>query len=270
MKIASLLLVALTVLLAAAAEPPPARETLEMLDSPGGRVTAVLLPGTPTKILEQREGYARVVVEGWIRMPAGGSVAREPGPNTAPAPASPPAAPALPALSGQIETGSSSSERRPAAYARVTLLAASEELDRDREALGREYRSDRESLARRIGELEAAGKSALNSNDNMTEAARRADQIRAELARRRKELAEVDTRYAVRAGELYRKHQVAETVADPGGHYVFPTVPAGRYRLAVATGDSASIRRWYVPAEVPAGGGGRVDLIGGEAENPPF
>jgi hypothetical protein len=262
MKIASLLLLPLLVSAPGASEPSAGRATLELLDAPGGKVTAVLLPGAPTRILEQREGYVRVVVEGWIRATEGGA--------SGPAPAPAPPAAAGPALAGRIETPGKSGERRPGAYARVAVLAASEQLDRDREALQRAYRSERESLERRIGELEAAGKKALNSSDNMTEAARRADQIRSELAGRRKELEGLDARFAGQAGELYRKHQLAETVADPGGNFVFPSLPPGRYRLAVTASDASSTWHGYAPAEVPPGGGGWVDLTADEAKNTPF
>jgi len=88
----------------------------EVLEVPGGKPIALLLPGAVRSTLETREGYVRVRLEGWVRLPGTGIPPAIPGPTPAPA-----AAPGAggDALSGTIVATLGSGEVRYGAGARV-------------------------------------------------------------------------------------------------------------------------------------------------------
>src|SRR5207249_11171809 len=97
----------------------------EVLETPGGHPIAVLLPGAVRRTLEEKDGYVRIVVDGWVRAGAPSVQGAIP-PPTFPPPIQPPAAPdpspAAPEVSGRITLRLASGEVRYGAGARIVLL----------------------------------------------------------------------------------------------------------------------------------------------------
>jgi hypothetical protein len=237
---------------------PSSGNEVVVLDAPGGRPVAVLLSGASRRLGEEREGFVRVTVEGWIRLPS--EPAREspaPGP-----PFSKPTAsePSEPILSGQIKAPLPSGEVRYGAGARIVILGSVPDLEARRQEIKSRYGREEAALETEIESLRRQESQSLNSSDNFTQAARRSDRLKAQVAAKTAERKKLPEKYALEVDELFRDFQVAETTADPGGRYSFTTLPPGSYRLLAVFSLEGKIHRWYLPLEVSGPGGLRVDL----------
>ena len=255
MSIASAMLAGL-LLGAAPADVPPATHTDDLLDAPGGHPIAILLPGTARKVVEAKDGYVKVVVEGWIRQEGAGSVVEAPPAPTgsvvqAP-PASTPSATPVASLSGRIEIQLPTKEIRYGAGARVLLLGNLAQLEPRRAELAAAYQSEVRDLEAQIAQLEAAKRKALNSSENLNQASKNLDQAKASLARKTQELGAIKAKYGALGDSLAEKFKVADTLADPGGEYHFVGVAPGEYRLRAWFSDQGAEYRWYLPASVSA------------------
>jgi hypothetical protein len=252
---------------AALADDPPSSHTEEMLDVPGGRPIAILLPGSARRVVEAKEGYVKVVVEGWIRQ-------EETGKNEEALPSPPPAAADAPisasTLSGRIEVRLATKEIRYGAGARVMLLGNIVELEPRRVALAASYQSEVRDLEAQIAELEAAKRKALNSSDNLTQATNNLDQAKSSLARKTRQLSAIQEKYETQADSLLQQFKVAEVTADPGGEYHLEGLAPGEYRLRAWFSDQGSAYRWYLPASVSAQKNTVLDLRADKAGQDPF
>ncbi len=238
----------------------------EILDAPGGKPIAVLLSGAPHNTGETRDGYVRVRVEGWIRLPGTAPPAATPAPEPPPVPAVASRAP----LSGVIVTTLPSGEARYGSGAKVVLLGRVAELDAAWSRLREEYERERSDLEARLEELKSQEKSALGSSDNMTQASQRLDQVRKMLRQTEQDTKDLKTRYASRADDLFRAHQAAETVADAEGRYAFSSVAPGSYRLLAFQTLPGAAATWYLPVEVAATGGATRDLRSSDTGPDPY
>ncbi len=262
MSIASAILAGL-LLGAAPSDVPPATHTDDLLDSPGGHPIAILLPGTSRKVIEVKDGYVKVVVEGWIRQEgAGPTVEAPPPPTPEPIPAT--------SLSGRIEVQLSSKEIRYGAGARVMLLGNVAELEKRRAALATAYQVEVRDLEAQIAQLEAAKRQALNSSDNLAQASKNLDQAKASLARKNQEFGAIQKKYGTLGDALVEEFKVADTAADPGGEYHLAGVAPGEYRLRAWFSDQGADYRWYLPASVSAQSGTVLNLSGAKPGQDPF
>ena len=122
------LIFCLSITVAVAEETTSVAAPEEVLDAPGGSAIAILLPGAVRSTVEIRGGYARVRLEGWVRLP--GSLAPSAIPVPPPAPGPVPSA-AENALSGTIVTTLRTGEVRYGAGARVAALGSVEEMEKE-------------------------------------------------------------------------------------------------------------------------------------------
>ena len=238
----------------------------EILDAPGGKPIAILLAGAVRNQGETRDGYVRVRVEGWIRLPGTAPPAVAPARAPLPAPAVSSAVP----LSGIIVTTLPSGEARYGSGAKVVLLGRVPELDAAWSRLKEGYDRERADLEARTEDLKLQEKSALSSTDNMTQASQKLDRVRKMLRQAQQEKQDLKTRYATRADELFRTHQAAETVADAEGRYAFSNAAPGSYRLLAIQTLSGAAATWYLPVEVPASGGAIRDLRSSDPGSDPY
>jgi hypothetical protein len=258
-------LVLLSCLVSMQAWARPSSPTEEVLDAPGGKPIAILLPGAETTRGESKEGYVRIRLEGWVRA---GSAA-VPGVPVGLA-SGIDGAVAAPALSGTVAAHLESGEIRYGGGAHVAVLGPAPELDRAWTELKAGYEKDQQGLTNRILALDRREKEALASSDNFTQATQNLDRIRAERRSAGKQREALRERYAARAEELFRRFQRAESAADAAGRYSIASLPAGAYRiLATMTADQV-VRRWYVPVEVTPNGGAILDLQSTDAGPDPF
>jgi len=258
MKFLAVLLLMPCLFSAALGEEATAVAPEEVLDAPGGKPIAILLPGAVRSTVETREGYARIHLEGWVRLPGTASPTAGPGP----APVAPPAPPEVPrgALSGTVAAALSSGEIRYGAGARVAVLGPAEGLEPAWRDLKAGFEKEKADLEGRILDLKDREKGALASSENLTEATQSLDRARRSRVEAEKEREELRERYARKVDDLFRRHQVAEVAADIGGRYSFPALPKGKHYLLAILTTGEGVRRWYLPVEVGAQGGTIQDL----------
>jgi hypothetical protein len=276
MKSACLLSLLAVAALATTPAPVPAPEPggpVELLDAPGGRPIAILLSGPRPRVLEQREGYVKVALEGWVRAP-GAADAAMPAPEPAPPggveSAAVPAA-AAGSLTGAILVTLPSGEVRKGAGARVVLLGKIDELEAARGELVATYQPAAQKLQEEIAGLEAKRRAALNSTDNLGQATQSLDRAKRDLAARKKDLASLQATTASREGLLVSRHAVEETKAGADGSFRFAGLAPGEYRLwAIYSENDATDYRWYLPARVEAGSGAALELVSRKPGEDPF
>ncbi len=242
----------------------------EVLDAPGGRPVAILLAGAQPRVLEQREGYVRIALEGWVR--ASGSV------DTAPA--APPAGSAPPdnpqtagpgAIVGSIVVTLSGGEVRKGAGARLALLGKVAELEAARRDLAADYQPEARRIEEEIARLEARRRASLNSTDNLGQATQSLDRAKRDLAARQKDLAALQATYEGREGVLVQRYAQQEVRAGEDGSFRFAGVAPGEYRLwAIYSVNEATDYRWYLPVRVGPGTDASMDLASRKPNEDPF
>src|SRR5213594_3359141 len=239
-----------------------------VLDAPGGHPIAILLAGAHRTNGDVRDGFVRVTLEGWIRLPADAAPAS---PLEAP-PVGVGTEPALtaPALSGNVTTLLPSGEIHFGAGARIVLLGQCEDLEAQRLSLESRYRIEQEDLKKEGEALALEQQRALNSSDNLHEATQRLDRSKATLAARKRKSEKLLETYREKLEDLFRRHQVAETTADARGWYRFPKLSPGSYRLLAVSTVGESVHRWYVPVGMPATGGVQLDLSESSTGTDPY
>jgi len=262
----TLALLAVLLLVALLAAQPLSR-TEEVLDAPGGHPIAILLPGTSPRVVQEEGGYAKVVVEGWMRVEQAGPAA----PGTPPAPEAPPrATPAPSSVTGRIQVRLPSKEVRYGAGARVMLLGRPDELEARRAALVASYQKEVAALREKAGAYEAAKRQALNSSDNLSRATKNLDQAKSDLARNAREIEQVQEKYEALEETLLQEFKVCESTADPSGDYRLQGFGPGAYRLRAWFTDQGSPYRWYVPVQVLADQSTPLDLMSSKAGEDAF
>jgi len=252
----------------------------EVLDIPGGRAVAILLPGAPRRVLEEKNGYVRVAVEGWIRIPrplAAG--AGEPAPvsdgSTAPIRSEVSLQPGTPVqgattLAGRIIIRIASGEIRYGAGGRVLALGSVEELEARRGSLAAAYQTERRDLQEQIQSLQNEKAGALSSSENLNQATRRLDRAKAGLAQKNLDLQALEVKVAAREAALVEEFRIAETFADSNGAYSLGSLPAGACRIWAVFSDSGLTYRWYVSATLSEGKADTLDLTAAKAGENPF
>jgi hypothetical protein len=230
-----------------------------VLDVPGGHPVAILLSGASRTLGEEKNGFVKVTIEGWLRLGDG----RESQMLIAPPPVTL-------GLSGQIRVDLSSGEARYGAGARVMLLGRVDELEQERTELVKQFEEERTELAQNIVQMEEEAKNALNSSNNFREATAQRDRTLATMAAREKELHNLSLLFRARLDELFARHQVATTLADEGGHYFFPDAKAGRYHLLASFTRGETSHRWYLPLDWSGIEERVVDLTGDGIGTDPY
>jgi len=229
-------------------------ETAEITTTPGAERFGVLLAGSPVRVLEARDGWMRVSVEGWI--PADGATAAPAAPEPRPSPA--PAAAAV-SLSGSVFV---TDRGRTIVGAGIALRLVSDperirrKLDESRSACG----SRRGALEDEARELKDKASRSLSAIENTTTAFEAYDEAK---RRRRAVLASLrslDQECLSEEESIVESGTVARTLSDPHGGYAFSGVAPGRYLLAAALETEEHREIWQVDVELAAGTSPTIDL----------
>jgi hypothetical protein len=219
---------------------------LALFDAPRGAWLASVRPDTPLVVLEERDGWRRVRVEGWIAIPAdrpGGEAAGQ----------GSPAGTVRPVARGAVVQGvllPTTNERAasPGSGLIVLLVSDLEALDAQHAGAGATCTSHIAEIDARLERMRSDKESALQSSDNFREATARDDRLKAEIssleAVRGKRVAECQRS----AGEIFQQHAVRRAISDDAGRFEFRDVPPGRYRV-VAT-EVGSARAWSLECVV--------------------
>lgn len=208
---------------------------LVLLDLPKGTWLATVRGDAAVTVLEERDGWRRVRLEGWTMAAPGPAAAAGTAPEgDAPADAAAGGARIEGVLSPDIRTGGTAG-----AGVLVLLARESQALDAEHRRAGEECDSRFKEKKRQIENLRVELQGALNSSSNFREATSRNDQIKARLRN-----AEVERRQTIeecrgRAEAIFQRLAVARAVSDGDGRFGFEDVAPGRYRIVAfeATGD---------------------------------
>lgn len=234
-----------------------------LLDAPRGGWLGELRAGAPLEVIEERDGWRRVRIEGWVRdLPAGAAAAPS-------ASAPPPAAVAPQAATSGAATGSAAARgpgiagllsprpgMQPATAGGglvVLLLADPDATDAAHGALGEPCRADLADFDRRLEELNRDVQAALNSSANFKEAAQRSDRAKKALATAQRDRAARLQQCREQAEAFFSERAIARTVADAAGRFAIEPLEPGRYRVVAMERTTTGTRAWSMGAEVTSG-----------------
>ena len=248
-----------------------------LFDGPRGGWLATVRGDVSLQTLEQREGWRRVRLEGWIAVSAAGAGAPTAVGRTTDAGGSEPAdqdgasllaaeataaagmaAAALPSgdaatgvtVSGVLLPTLSDRSSTPGTGLVVLLVGELELLDAEHAAAGETCRS---FLAESQLEIDARRddyRKQLNSTDNFREAAKRNNDAKKALTRAEQAHRERidDCRRA--ADELFQKHAIRRAISDLAGRFEFDQVPNGEYRVVASEIGGEAPRAWVLDCPV--------------------
>jgi hypothetical protein len=232
-----------------------------LFDGPRGGWLATLRSDAPIVVLEERDGWRRVRLEGWMpstadpmagaASPAGAG----PAPVAAPEPAVTRPAPAATATATVSGVLLPVRDRAPTAGVGlpVLLVADLETLDREHSRHSAECRAGLDDRLREIAGLRQERERALMTIDNFRESVTAGNRLKERIAAAEARLAEAEAGCRAAAEALYDRHAVARTVSDTAARFEFAGVPPGRYRVVALDGRSEPPRAWSMDCAVEAG-----------------
>lgn len=242
---------------------------LVLLDAPRGAWLANVRGDAALVVLEEREGWRRVRLEGWMAVGSlraavqpGVTGAEGGGPSPAPAPAPATVAraePARAAIRGVLAP--QEGQGRPGANVIVRLLADVGALDAEHARAGEACHAAVDPLNARIEQLRADSSKALNSSDNFRTAATASDALKKQTRAAEAERAAAIEDCRASAEAVFENHVAQRTIADGQGRFEFATVAPGAYRIVAteaAVGGSAP-RTWSFDGRVEGSGAITLD-----------
>ena len=216
----------------------PGGPEVVLLDAPRGAWVASVRADAPLTVIEERDGWRKVRIEGWT--------------TTDEAAPLPPAAiePGGVMVTGVLTPLPGQKPDTVGAGIVVALVGDLERLAAEHRALGEDCRQGAKSLDSRIADLDGVFRKALNSSDNFTTAANRHDKAKAELNAARKVRADYVARCLARADALFGGRAVARAVSDANGKFEFPKVAPGRYWIVAGEHHGTTVRAWWLDCPV--------------------
>ncbi len=256
---ASLALLALASLALPSATPPGQQQATlsrvaDLTSAPDGERLGLLLAGAQVAVLETRDGWSRVAIEGWMRAEAGWG---EPGPPAA-APATASAAPAR--LSGTIFLTGRKGKGLVGSGIAVRLVRDTPE---SRDALQQSRATCSATTDALIAEIDALQKQAetmLSKSKDATAAFQGYDAALKAKADKLKELAAADRACMTGLDAAADGHAALRTASATDGTFSFDGVVPGRYLLHAWMDADDARHEWDVPLAVEPAAAMRLDL----------
>jgi hypothetical protein len=238
-----------------------AGDALVLLDAPRGAWLAEVRADAPFQVVEERDGWRHVRLDGWIRVGSTpqGDAAPSPGAaapgSTVLLSAAPPAAPAAGAsLSGILTPLPGMEPSTLGTNLVVWLLGDPERLDADHKVIGEECRKSLAAQDALIADLDATLRNALNSSDNFRQAASRNDRAKSDLAAARKDRDRELAGCRDKADQLFSTRALLRTLSDGSGRFEFQGLAPGRYRVVATERNGSLARGWSLTARVEKAG----------------
>jgi hypothetical protein len=241
-----------------------ARE-IALFDGPKGAWLGALRADAPLVLLEERDGWRHVRLEGWIMdpdepTPSGSGAATMPAPSGAEAPGQAVLQGVLAPLMG---AGGSAG-----AGVLVLLVSDNDPLDAEHRKAGAECRARLEQKDSDIEALRAEANRALNSSDNFREAANRNDRLKSRLAVEGRERQDLIRQCRSRAQQIFEASVAQRALSDGNGRFEFPGVARGRYRVVAFETAGDAPRTWSFSFEVEGPGTRVLDPLADRSPMP--
>ncbi len=220
---------------------------LILFDAPRGAWLATVRAEAPLTVVEERDGWRRVRLEGWTAA-AGSGVQGGTGPvGTTSGPARGPAG-------GTVVRGvllAADDAPAPAGAGLIVMLLADlETLEREHGKAGEECRARVGEVTDRLERLRVDLDKALNSTDNFREAAQKNDRLKARIKEAEKDRADRIRACRQEADAILERHAVQKTISDARGAFEFSGVAPGRYRVAATEPGGDPPRAWLLDCAV--------------------
>jgi hypothetical protein len=205
-----------------------------LFDGPKGAWLGALREDAPLVVLEEREGWRRVRLEGWTMVvPTGGAAATgTPGGADSVAIVQGVLAPPL-GLAGQAGAG-----------VLVLLVRDGDALDSEHHKAGEDCSARLAQKDRELDDLRADSVRAFNSSDNFREAAGRNDQAKARLAAAQRERRDLIRACRARAQQVFEGAVAQRAISDGSGRFEFRGIVPGRYRVVAFESAGDDPRTW--------------------------
>lgn len=232
-----------------------------LFDAPRGAWLASMRPDAAVQVLEERDGWRHVRVEGWIPVSATAAPAAAAPAAGAPVPAAPDTAAPPPvaakeggaSIAGLLLAMPGMASSTPGGSLVVHLIGDTAALDAELKREGEPCRASLQESDAAIAALEDQVKKALNSSTNFTEATHNYDRAKSSLAAAKKDrAARVETCRAAVDARL-AAHAAARALSDPAGRFDFKDLSAGHYRVVAAEHSGSSLRVWSMECTIAAG-----------------
>lgn len=239
-----------------------AGDEIALLDAPRGAWLGTLRGDVTLTVIEQRDGWQRVRIEGWVAgsgapaaAPSTGAAApvtaAVPGIDGIPADSTPPpAGVAGTRVRGVLRPAEDAKEAAPGAGLVVLLVPDDEALAGERAAAEQSCRAGLREVDQRIASLEQRRRQALNSSDNFRQATSENDRVRAELAQATKERGEQVRRCRQEAEAVFLARALQRSISDAAGRFEFERVTPGRYRVVATDATIDPPRFWVLDCRV--------------------
>jgi len=228
-----------------------------LFDAPRGSWLGALREDAPLVVLEQRDGWRHVRLEGWIMergaAPATGvgqpSTGKERETSPRPTAAVTDDAETIAAPVGRTTVQGVLAPPMGAggsagAGVLVLLVGESAALETEHRKIGADCRARLDRKDHDIESLRAEVNQALNSSDNFREAAGRNDEVKIRLAREQSGRLDLVRDCRSRAQAVFEPSVVQRAISDGNGRFDFHGVPPGRYRVVAFETSGDKPRAW--------------------------
>jgi len=230
---------------------------LVLLDAPRGAWLGELRKDAPVQVIEERDGWRRIRIEGWVR-------------DTAPLPPGAPgaAAPSMAVLRGVLTPRPGMQPATVGGGLAVLFVPDLPGTDAAHRALGEPCRAALAEIDTRLAALQDEVQASLNSSSNFKEAAQRNDRAKAALAAAQKERTDRLADCRGQAEAFFSERAVARTVSDAAGRFEISGLAPGRYRVVAMERTAAGARGWSMSADVPGGADARLEGRAADGPDP--
>jgi hypothetical protein len=234
--------------------------TSDLASTPGGGRVGVLLPGAPVRVIETRDGWIRVAVEGWILADDLGGEA----PESAPAPMrmpSPSAVPALAKISGSVYVTGEGGKTLLGSGLAVRLVENNEDVAAQIAAINDECHTRRSVLSDKAALLADQAERAMKTISGTSEAFEAYDEAKQRRARTLKEIKKLDAECGEKLEAAVESRTVSRTLTGADGRYIFDAVRPGVYIVHVILEAEGMRHEWDAQADTREVTSLTLDLI---------
>ena len=242
---------------------------LQLFDAPRGAWLAEVRPDAPIVVVEERDGWKRVRIEGWMPAGAVGGPAVVPQGADASGGAAAAVPPAVGArIQGVLMPTKGMVPATVGANLVVLLIADVEKYEGERGTLETPCRLRVEAQDQAAEVAQALVNAAFNSTNNFTEASHRYDRAKADLAAAKKGRAAAVKDCLDQADALSERYTVSRAPSDSAGRFEFSGLGPGAYRIVASDHRDGVDRAWAFDATTTTGATVVLDPIAAAAPDP--